>query len=357
MEVKKYIGADTQDALAKLKKDLGSEAVILNTRTIRQKGFLGFFKKPAVEIIAAKDNSHKKINKIKKEESISGINNELKALRNLVEDMAFKSNNTGQDFNVNLEKYRKILVSNGVNYKIATSILKTIDEQINIKEKTEEEVKKVIKFNLKESIGRIEPIDIESIPKIIFLIGPTGVGKTTTLAKIAARLIIDKNYDVGLVTTDTYRIAAVEQLKTYSEILELPVKVVYQSDEMYKAVVEFKNKDIILVDTAGRSHKDEFQMKETKKLIDSVNNKEVFLVLSATTDFITLKSIINQYKFIDDYKIIFTKLDEANGYGNILNAKFCTDNPLSYFTTGQDVPDDIEKVNVRKVVEHLIEGN
>ena len=357
MEVKKYIGEDTQDALAKLKKDLGSEAVILNTRTIRQKGFLGFFKKPVVEIIAAKDNSHKKINKIKREEGISDINSELRALRNLVEDMAFKSNNTGETFNVNLEKYRRILVNNGVNYKIATSIIKTIDEQINIKEKTEEEVKKIIEFNLKESLGRVEPIDIESIPKIIFLIGPTGVGKTTTLAKIAARLIIDKNYDIGLVTTDTYRIAAVEQLKTYSEILELPVKVVYQSDEMYKAVAELKSKDIILVDTAGRSHKDEFQMKETKKLIDSVNNKEVFLVLSATTDFITLESIINQYKFIDDYKIIFTKLDEANGYGNILNAKFCTDNPLSYFATGQDVPDDIEKVNVRELVEHLIEEN
>ncbi|MCG4585840.1 hypothetical protein L0P56_10070, partial [Anaerosalibacter bizertensis] len=109
MEVKKYIGEDTQDALAKLKKDLGSEAVILNTRTIRQKGFLGFFKKPVVEIIAAKDNSHKKINKIKREEGISDINSELRALRNLVEDMAFKSNNTGETFNVNLEKYRRIL--------------------------------------------------------------------------------------------------------------------------------------------------------------------------------------------------------------------------------------------------------
>lgn len=357
MEVKKYIGENTQDALAKLKKDLGSEAVILNTRTIRQKGFLGFLKKPVVEIIAAKDNSYKRNNKIKKEENITDINNELKVLRNLIEDMTHKFNNTGQVFNVNLEKYRRILVDNGVDYKIATSILEKIDEQISIKNKTEEEIRKIIEFNLKEYIGKVETIDIKNIPKIVFLIGPTGVGKTTTLAKIAARLIINKNYDIGLITTDTYRIAAVEQLKTYSEILELPVKVVYRSDEMYKAVAELKSKDIILVDTAGISHRNESQMEETKKLLDSVNNKEVFLALSATTEFFTLKSIIEQYKFVKDYKIIFTKLDEANGYGNILNTKFYTDNPLSYFTTGQNVPDDIEKVNVKKVVKHLVKEN
>ena len=360
MKVKKYIGENTKDALMKLKEDLGPEAVILNTRTVKQKGFLGFLKKPSVEIIAASDRNYKKSTIIEKKESINhanNINNELKRLGNLVESMATQVNNGGQVFNTKLEKYRKVLVNNGVNYNIATNILKRIDEQININGKSEDEIKKIIGFNLKESLGNIEPIDIESFPKTIFFIGPTGVGKTTTLAKIAANFVIDGSYDIGLITADTYRIAAVEQLKIYSEILDLPVKVIYNSEEIYKAMAEFKAKDIILVDTAGRSHKDNFQMKEIGKLLDSVNNKEIYLVLSAVTDFVTLKSILNKYDFVEDYKIIFTKLDEVNGYGNILNTKFCIDKPLSYFTTGQDVPDDIEIADVDKVVKYLIGEN
>lgn len=357
MKVKKYIGANTQEALKELKKDLGPEAVVLNTRMIRQKGILGFLKKPVVEIIAAKEQDYKKNTVVKGGGNTNDINDELKAIKDMIENIALKSYENEEVHNIELEKYRKKLVSNGVNYSIANDILNSIDEQVNIDKKTEGEIRKIIEFNLKEYLGRVEPIDTTKMPKTIFFIGPTGVGKTTTLAKIAAQLTIEGNYDIGLVTADTYRIAAVEQLKTYSEILKLPIKVVYNSEEIYKAMAELKSKDIILIDTAGRSHNDDFQMKEIKKLLDSINNKEIYLVLSAATDFITLKSIINKYKFVKDYKIIFTKLDEVNGYGNILNAKFHTENPLSYFSIGQDVPDDIEVANMEKVVKHLIGEN
>ncbi|WP_234978595.1 flagellar biosynthesis protein FlhF [Anaerosalibacter sp. Marseille-P3206] len=356
MKVKKYVGANTQEAMNKLKKELGSEAIILNTRVIKQKGFFNFFKKPLVEVTAAIEDKYLKSTD-DKTANIDEINHELRKLRSLVEEVAVNVNSDEQTFNSNLEVYRDKLVSNGVDYNIATSILDNINVQINLKDKTKEEIQKIICYNIKEHIGNAEPLDLTDAPKIIFFVGPTGVGKTTTLAKIAAQLVIKDNYKIGLITADTYRIAAVEQLRTYSEILKLPLKIIYKPDEIYKAMAEFNDKDIILVDTAGRSHKDKTLINETKVLMNTVKNKEVYLVLSVTTDFLTMSSIVEQYNFIDDLKVIFTKLDEAETYGNILNTMFKHRCKLSYFTMGQDVPDDIKIANPDEIVKHLMGEN
>lgn len=357
MKVRKYIGANTQEAMSKLKKELGSEAVILNTRTIRQKGILGFFKKPLVEVIAAIDENENKSRQNENEIFLNEVNSEIKKLRTLVERVAINENFDEKEIDENLIRYRDELIKNGVDYNIATTILYKIGEQVNFNEKSEEEIKKIVSYNIMEYLGKPEPIDIIDIPKVIFFIGPTGVGKTTTLAKIAAQLVIDGNHKIGLITADTYRIAAVEQLRTYSEILKLPLKIIYKPEEIYKAMAELKDNDIILVDTAGRSHKDIVQKNETQELINSVKNKEVFLVLSMATDYFTLKSIINQYGYIENYKIIFTKLDEAETYGNILNVRFQTNNSLSYFAMGQNVPDDIKIANIEEVAYKLIGEN
>lgn len=354
MKVKKYIGANTQEVMGKLKKELGSEAVILNTRTIRQKGVFGFLKKPLVEVIAAIDEKENKSGQNENQIFLNEVNSEIKRLRNLVEKVAINESFDEKKIDENLIIYRNELVKNGVDYNIATNILYKIGEQVSFDGKSEEEIKKIVSYNIVEYLGKPEPIDIIDVPKVIFFIGPTGVGKTTTLAKIAAQLVIDGNYKIGLITADTYRIAAVEQLKTYSEILKLPLKIIYKPEEIYKAMAELKDNDIILVDTAGRSHKDIVQKNEIQELINSVKNKEVFLVLSMATDYLTLKSIIDQYGCIENYKIIFTKLDEAETYGNILNVKFETNNPLSYFAMGQNVPDDIKIANIEEVVYRLI---
>lgn len=355
MKVKKYVGANTQEVMNKVKKELGQEAIILNTRVIKQKGFFNLFKKPLVEITAAVDD--KFIKPKNESENINKINNELKKLRFLVEEATLNANNDNQAFNGDLETYRDKLISNGVEYKIATSILSKINEQIDLTEKSKEEIQKIICYNIKEQLGKVEPLDLTNTPKTIFFLGPTGVGKTTTLAKIAAQLVIKGNYKIGLITADTYRIAAVDQLRTYSEILKLPLKIIYKPDEMYKAMAEFNDKDIILIDTAGRSHKDIKLINETKELINGVKNKEIYLVLSVATDSITLNSIVEQYNFINQYKVIFTKLDEAEAYGNILNTIYNHKCTLSYFTTGQDVPDDIKIANTDEIVKHLIGEN
>lgn len=170
-------------------------------------------------------------------------------------------------------------------------------------------------------------------------------------------MVLEKKYDIGLITTDTYRIAAVEQLKTYSNILNLPLEVAYNESDIYKSLNSFKGKDVILVDTAGRNHREINKDDMMLNILDSINNKETFLVLSGTTDYITLKSILDHYSILDNYKIIFTKMDEAEGFGNILNAKFLTKNPLSYITIGQNVPEDIEILDKEKVVRSLIGEN
>ncbi|GMG97121.1 flagellar biosynthesis protein FlhF [Tepidimicrobium xylanilyticum] len=353
MKIKRYVGYTTHEAMSKLKKDLGSEAVILSTRTIKQKGLFGFLKKPMVEITAAYEK--KDLNSELFDEKLKKINSELYILKNMVLQITSEANIKPPALPKELDNFKTKLIENGVDYKIATTILERLNKQININDKSDNTIKSILKETLMEYIGLIEPLNMDDLnQKFIFFLGPTGVGKTTTLAKIAAKLVMEGKYNIGLITTDTYRVAAVEQLKVYSDILQLPLKVIYSEEDMYKSLVNFRDKDVLLVDTAGRNHKEIKDDDIIFKLINSIKNKEIFLVLSCTTEYGVLKSIIEQYSFIPDYKIIFTKVDECENFGNILNAKLLTNKPLSYITTGQNVPDDIEILNREKIANSLI---
>ena len=195
--------------------------------------------------------------------------------------------------------------------------------------------------------------------KIVFFIGPTGVGKTTTIAKIASKFRVDEKKKVALLTADTYRIAAAEQLRTYANILEVPFRVIYTVEEINKALEDFKDYDYILIDTAGHSHQNMTQKDNMRNIIHSVDDRvesEVHLVLSATTKYKDLISIADSYKEMADYKLIFTKLDETTTLGNLLNLRLYTGASLSYVTYGQNVPDDIEDFNPQKTVKRLLGG-
>ncbi|QQY80719.1 flagellar biosynthesis protein FlhF [Keratinibaculum paraultunense] len=357
MKIKKFYGVSTYDAMLKMKKELGSDAVILNTRTVREKGLIGFFKKPKVEITAVYEEKDAfKLNV--SNNNLNKINQELENLKNMVEGISSSIVEKKTEIPKKLEIYQKKLIENGVNYYIATAILKTIEEQINLKDQDEERIEEIVKYTLLEYIGDAKPLCLnKGEQKVVFFIGPTGVGKTTTLAKMAAQLVINNQYNIGLITSDTYRIAAVDQLKTYSDILKLPLKVVYDEKDMFQALANFREKDIILVDTAGKNHKQIDEKDEIVNIMKSVKNKEIYLVVSGTTSYNTLKSIISHYDFIEDYSIIFTKIDEADNYGNVLNAKYLTKKPVSYITTGQNVPDDIEIFDRDKAVKCLIGEN
>lgn len=381
MKIKRFIGSTTQEAMFKLKKEFGSDAVVLHTRKIKHPGFLGFFKKNIVEVVAAledekeienKENrghyNNSKISK-KREDTYSNntsvndsvndeLSREMRTIKKMMEGLVGTIDSSSKKELPNeLSSIQEILIKNGVDKEVANEILRSIDEQVNLSNKDMQTIKEIVRINIDEYLDEPEPITFNGKQKVIFFIGPTGVGKTTTLAKIAANISLQYKHSVGLITADTYRIAAVEQLKIYAEILNLPLKVIYDLKDIYKAMSNFKEKDVILVDTAGRSHKNKVQMEELKELIQSVNNKEIYLVINATTELKTINSIMKEYEAIDDFKIIFSKIDEADNIGVILNTKYHFKNKLSYMTTGQNVPDDIEMFNRAKYSKLLIGEN
>ncbi len=208
--------------------------------------------------------------------------------------------------------------------------------------------------------GQPQQIELaDAKPKVVFFIGPTGVGKTTTIAKIASQFKLDRGKKVALFTADTYRIAAVEQLRTYANILDTELNIIYSSKELNEKLRETGDYDLVLVDTAGFSHKNQEQLAETRELVRKVPDgydKEAYLVLSATTKYRDLLDIADVYKENFTFKMIFTKMDETSSYGNILNMRMYTGAELSYSTYGQNVPEDIEIFNTQKIVKLLLGG-
>ena len=184
------------------------------------------------------------------------------------------------------------------------------------------------------------------------------MGKTTTIAKLAYSLMEQKKAKVALLAADTYRIAAVDQLRTYAEIMNIPLYVIYSETELDEQKQDLEKYDIILVDTAGRSHRNKEQRDDIERLIHSVpaQSREVYLVLSATTKYRDLVKITEAYSEIADYRLIFTKLDETGTIGNIFNIKMLTGAPLSYATNGQNVPDDISRMDPQNVARQLLGG-
>lgn len=375
MKVKRYIVNDMNEAMIKIKSELGLDAVILNTRKIKAGGLFKFFKRPLIEVVAAVDEAvtqtvpEKRTSPIKEEPKATPViqvkeapeNNELAELKEMVTSLIKKVENIEHKAPAGHlppeEKYVALLTGLDIQESISKKILEIVQRQINVNEKNHETILNAMKVIAREYLGDIKTIDTDLLikPNIYMFLGPTGVGKTTTLAKIAARLALVENKKIGLITADTYRIAAVEQLKTYSEILGIPLEVIYEAGELQDALDRFKDKDYILIDTAGRSHKSKELKSDFDELTQYVKDVKIFLVMSMTTSFKDMKSIIESYHFLKDYRLLFTKLDEATSFGNILNLKVMTGKPLSYFTIGQSVPDDIEVADKERIIQYIFE--
>jgi flagellar biosynthesis protein FlhF len=215
--------------------------------------------------------------------------------------------------------------------------------------------KMILRFGKAEGISGPAPKG----PVVIFFIGPTGVGKTTTIAKVASSLSVNDKRKVALLTTDTYRIAAADQLRTYASILEVPFRVVYSEDELTIACDDFRDQDYILVDTAGHSHKSEELLAKQKSFMECLPDtvaKQCFLVLSATTKYKDLKKIVDNYRTISKFQLIFTKLDETSTLGSLYNIRCYSDSAIAFVTCGQNVPDDIEAFNAQHIVKQLLGG-
>ncbi len=405
MVIRKYQAETEEAAILQAKEELGKDAIVMNIKVLKPRGFQRFFKKPSVEVTAAIDEdtnqttgedmllkmqeiqknieeAQKKeeaqVEKKKEEIAIQEENSNTMAIENRLDNLQqmlekrilSEEKEQKQEEKVKEEPedeskadacirlVREQLLNNEVEEKYADIILDEIRKTTK-KDTAIDQILASIYQKIVLKLGQTKLIEGERPEeKYIFFIGPTGVGKTTTIAKIASDLKIQKKKKVALITSDTYRIAAVEQLRTYANILGLPLKVIYSDEEMKKAQEEYEDYDVVLIDTAGRSHKNVEQTEDIEKLINAVPEecREVYLVLSATTKYKDLVKITETYAKITKFHLIFTKLDETCCIGNILNIKMLTDAALSYSTSGQTVPDDIEKINGQKIAKQLLGG-
>lgn len=272
---------------------------------------------------------------------LENINNsdlikEMQEMKSLINDMIEKK----PEKSAKRSKLQIRLEDSDLNEKL---VKKVITKTKDINEEIEEDQK------VKLAIETMIPVSKVKMEGRIVLVGPTGVGKTTTIAKLAGRLSLIEKKKVGLITIDTYRIGAVEQLKTYADIMNIPFKVVFSLKEMEKAIDELNNCDVILVDTTGRSSKNSMQISELRAFIERVNTENIHLVISSTTKAKDINSIVEGFKVLSYNNVIITKLDETSTYGSILNILDAAKKPLSFITTGQNVPDDIKHISTNEV--------
>lgn len=288
------------------------------------------------------------------------LEKQLSAEKKMPEEREFIKTESKKSENLTFIKVLyETLIDNEVNEKYVNQIMDEL-EKVNWNGNSVDYILSNVYQKMILKFGQPHGIDLNGKkPKVIFFIGPTGVGKTTTIAKIASKLKVEQGRKVAFLTADTYRIAAAEQLRTYANILDTPLNIIYSAEELNQAIENLEEYDAVLVDTAGFSHKSPNQKEDIKKLIQNVDiqyDNEVYLVLSATTKYKDLIEITDVYHEISDYKIIFTKLDETTTYGNVLNIKLYSKAEVSYITNGQNVPDDIELFNSQKIVKRLLGG-
>ena len=345
MKVKKYVGETIQDTIFKVKAELGPDAIILNTRKYKKGGFMGMFGRKRVEVIAALENKDKTDEKTLQE--IAEIKNMVSSLNKQWQSQSFVDN---------LPDELSLLYSHLAKEGINGDFLKNYITDLN--KKDIEDLSKIIgitKQRFRKIIGNCQPINTGGERKVAIFVGPTGVGKTTTIAKLAAKFSLEKNKKVALITSDTYRIAAVQQLQTYSDIINIPLEVVYNEKELVQTLnTKFKSYDLVLVDTAGSSWNNKLQLGRLKKIACNDLVDETHLLISFNMKSNDLKNVINKFSQLKPDKFLVTKLDETTLFGDIINVRQEYDLPYSYITFGQDVPDDIDTAKPENLVKYLM---
>ncbi|MEM6458718.1 MAG: flagellar biosynthesis protein FlhF [Planctomycetota bacterium] len=420
MNIRTFTHRTLPEALAEVKKVFGANAVVLHTRTYKAGGVLGIGAKPRVEVTAADGREVGRQRKreasrsprataVRKAQQRSAsvtpepqnagdlirrtyqaaraqfdqapsedvnvkieppnvapppqVAAELAAVRRLVEQVAASQQATEaltrapqpDRLDDPLVEHYTALIQQEIAAELANELIRDLkhDELNDVQRSLLDRVAAMLPTD--PDAGRLVKPD-DNRPRTIALVGPTGVGKTTTLAKLAATFKLKQNQNVGLITADTYRIAAVEQLRTYAKIIGLPLEVVSGPDELAAALRKMAHLDAVLIDTAGRSQRNADRLDELAKLIQVARPHETHLVLSSTASQSVLMQTIERFEPIRTDRLIFTKLDEAVSCGVLLNVARKVKKPLSYITTGQEVPHQIEACESARLAEWVLRG-
>ncbi|KYG35041.1 flagellar biosynthesis protein FlhF [Alkalihalobacillus trypoxylicola] len=376
MKIKKYLVNSLSEAKEKVKDDLGNDAVILHSKEIQTGGFLGFFTKKKLEVIVAVDPEPKKIKAVKEIEKKPQIKpleakpiqvtqkqdhallQELHSLKEMVQTL--KKPNAKQEYPEPFQSLSTFLSKQGVTEAIRESLIYELvkgsflkdDAKTVTNEEAVNQLKQLLKDKMKATL--IQPLTFNK--KYLQIVGPTGVGKTTTIAKIAAITSLKQQKKVAFITTDTYRIAAVEQLKTYAKILEIPLEVAYNLEDLQKAKEAFAEYDLVIIDTAGRNFRDPLYVKELSTIIDFKEEATTSLVVSLTSKYDDIAAIIEQFSMIEIEQLILTKMDETSTYGAMINLPLEQNKGIAYISNGQNVPDDLIEATPSFLIEKLLEG-
>lgn len=385
MKVKKFVAPSMPQVMKIIRSELGSDAIILNSEVVHSGGIFGLFKKRSIEVLAAVDSnihehpkqapvneSYQKSSSHPVEKSnlafekeqiknadvtVSKLSIEVMQLKEAFFNLAESSNVINVNYPVPIKKIQQKLAYQQIDKKIQQQLLKEMIERwysSGVKAPYPE-VDSWLNDILYKKISKYSFGGITFQKKFVNVIGPTGVGKTTTLAKIAAECVLKFNKKVAFITTDTYRIAAIDQLKTYSSILNVPLEVCYNLEDVKKASNRFNHFDLVLIDTAGRNFRDRQNVDDLKDLMQFNEEMETFLVLSLTTKQEDMEEIYSQISAIPIDRFIFTKADETATFGAMINLMMKYKKGVAYITNGQNVPDDIITAKPEDVIHRVVE--
>lgn len=379
MRVRRFVGDNVAETMGKVKRELGSEAVILQTREFREGGFMGLFGRMRVEITAAIEEKPVSVQKspvsfheyhveeanspvVKSvsdtKEQPPNLQAELTSMRRVLEKLNQQMEGLGEEKSVwpsILQRWADHLQGRGISENLVKRLISHVQQTLSPEEWVDDsQVYARIEANVRQICGQIGLIQPGiNKPRIVALIGATGVGKTTTIGKLAAGFSIVDKRKVALITADTYRVAAVEQLKTFGEIIGVPVEVVMTPAGLREALDLHQDKELIFIDTAGRSPHHELHMSELRGFLDKAQPDFTMLVMSATTQFSDQLKIYERFEDLTTH-LIFTKLDETGSAGSLLNLLGQTTLPTAYLTSGQNVPDDIEAATPLRIARHVL---
>jgi len=365
-----------QEALKQIKKEFGDDAIILSNKSIEDKNHPEW--KSAVEVTAAIDKKEDQLetkpvfNSLIQKSSIqttqsnnimqSQLNSLSKDVEYLRERMDFLINQIKYDhlphIPRNLQNLLKLLNNNGVNLSLANSFVEDIFSSLKGEELLEEDlVLNKIQAKIKHNLQITGPIKFnQNHPTVVLLMGPTGTGKTTTIAKLAALYKYTYSRKVALISADSFRIAAMEQLKSFAEIAKIPFTPAYNNSDLIEKINNMQKYELILIDTAGLNSKNMKQMVGLKETIRISKADEIYLTLSLTTRYSDISDNLKSFGMIPYTGIILTKLDETSGMGDILNMSVEYEKPFSYITYGQDIPEDISLANRNELAQIILRG-